>query len=110
MYNGYNRKLSRGGRTMNILISGGTGFVGSALTKTLVNKNHNMYICTRSSTKQSIDESVSFITYDELDTLPHIDAIINLAGESLFGYWTKVKKEAILSSRVDITQTLVEFH
>lgn len=94
---------------MNILISGGTGFVGGTLTKALTNKEHNIFIITRSSDRTSDDELVSFITLEELHTLPRIDAIINLAGESLFGYWTTEKKENILSSRINITRALVEF-
>lgn len=94
---------------MNILMSGGSGFVGRSLTNALLLKGYTIYIATRTLAKRSSDESVFFITYDALDTLPEIDAIINLAGESLFGYWTEEKKERILSSRIDITQTLVEF-
>lgn len=94
---------------MNILISGGSGFVGSALTNALTNKGYNIYIITRTPDKTSDDPLVSFVTYDQLDTLPHIHGVINLAGESLFGYWTEVKKENILASRINVTQTLVEF-
>ncbi len=94
---------------MNVLISGGSGFVGSALTNALVKKGYTIYVATRTAAKQSKSDSIFFVTYDALDTLPEIDAVINLAGESLFGYWTEEKKERILSSRIDITQTLVDF-
>ncbi len=39
--------------------------------------------------------------------MPNIDVVINLAGESLFGYWTKKKKEKILKSRIDTTKKVV---
>ncbi len=37
-----------------------------------------------------------------------LDAIIHLAGESVFGVWTPAKKERILASRRDGTRTLVD--
>ncbi|HLR14947.1 MAG TPA: TIGR01777 family oxidoreductase, partial [Bacillota bacterium] len=94
---------------MNILISGGTGFVGSALTNALIRKGHHIFICTRSANKKSTHKQVQFVSYDALGNLPNMDAVINLAGESLFGYWTSDKKEQILNSRIHITRTLVEY-
>ena len=40
--------------------------------------------------------------------LPFIHAVINLAGESLFGYWTAQKKERIRSSRINTTEKLTQ--
>ncbi|HLR73739.1 MAG TPA: TIGR01777 family oxidoreductase [Virgibacillus sp.] len=94
---------------MNILISGGTGFVGSALTNALIRKGHHIFICTRSANKKSTHKQVQFVSYDVLGHLPNMDAVINLAGESLFGYWTSDKKEQILNSRTHVTRTLVEY-
>jgi uncharacterized protein len=39
----------------------------------------------------------------------HADVVINLAGESILGYWTKAKKQRILQSRIDSTRVLVEW-
>lgn len=94
---------------MDILISGGTGFVGTALTNTLIQKGHTIFICTRSTNKKQPHKQVHFISYDLLDDLPNMDVVINLAGESIFGYWTNDKKERILNSRIQITQKLVQF-
>jgi uncharacterized protein len=94
---------------MNILITGGTGFVGKHLIKALHENGHHTYILTRSPENKQNSELAAFIGYDhDATTLPHINAVINLAGESLFGYWTKSKKQSILESRINITQTLVE--
>lgn len=94
---------------MNILITGGTGFVGKHLTKALHENGHHTYILTRSPENKQNSELATFIGYEhEPTTLPHINAVINLAGESLFGYWTKSKKQSILESRINITQSLVE--
>ncbi len=37
-----------------------------------------------------------------------MDAIINLAGESLFGYWTKSKKDRIYQSRIKATYAIID--
>ncbi len=94
---------------MNILLTGGTGFVGKHLTKALHENGHHTYILTRSPENKQNSELATFIGYEhDPPTLPHINAVINLAGESLFGYWTKSKKQSILESRINITQSLVE--
>ncbi|GEN89497.1 MULTISPECIES: TIGR01777 family oxidoreductase [Oceanobacillus] len=94
---------------MNILITGATGFLGSKLAAHLTVLNHNLYILTRSTEKRSNTSHITFMDYNTTaNELPHIDAVINLAGESLFGYWTKKKKEAILTSRLRVTKYLVQ--
>jgi uncharacterized protein len=95
---------------INILIAGGTGFVGKALTTTLRQENNTVYILTRNKhlTKYHLD--VHYIHWEELHTLAEIDVVINLAGDSLnAGRWTTKKKARILSSRVTTTRKLVSF-
>lgn len=94
---------------MNILITGGTGFVGSNLTKSLNEKDHHVYILTRSPEKHTNSEKTSFISYDhQVEKLPTIHGVINLAGDSLFGYWSKKKKDTIITSRIETTQKLID--
>ncbi|MBP1948111.1 TIGR01777 family oxidoreductase [Virgibacillus litoralis] len=94
---------------MNILITGGTGFVGSHLTKALNEKDHHVYILTRFPEKHTNSEKTSFISYDyQVEKLPAIHGVINLAGDSLFGYWSKKKKDAIISSRIKTTQKVID--
>lgn len=93
---------------MNILIAGGTGFIGTALTNKLLEQNNDLYILTRQPNRRSDDERVNYFSYDlSPDHLPRIDAVINLAGESLFGRWTKQKKERILRSRIHSTTQII---
>lgn len=95
---------------MNILITGGTGFVGKNLTKSLTAKGHHVFILTRSPDTHNDSEKITHLHYhDGVDKLPIIQAVINLAGDSLFGYWTKKKKERILSSRIETTEMIVDF-
>lgn len=94
---------------MNILITGGTGFVGKHLTQALTEKNHHVYILTRFPDMHTDTEKTSFISYNrQVETLPAIQAVVNLAGDSLFGYWTKKKKETIHTSRIETTQSVIQ--
>ncbi|HLS10406.1 NAD-dependent epimerase/dehydratase family protein, partial [Lentibacillus sp.] len=93
---------------MNIMITGGTGFVGRHLTKALTEKEHVVYILTRTPANHTNTDKISFISYDHpVEDLPRIQAVINLAGDSLFGYWTERKKAVIRSSRIDTTQKVI---
>ncbi|HLR61425.1 MAG TPA: TIGR01777 family oxidoreductase [Lentibacillus sp.] len=93
---------------MNIMITGGTGFVGKNLTQALTEKGHIVYILTRSPEKYTNTSHTAFIGYDHpIEDLRRIHAVINLAGDSLFGYWTKKKKKAIRTSRIETTQKVI---
>lgn len=95
---------------MNILIFGGTGFVGKELIKTLKAQENHLYIVSRSPDRYQNKDRVRFISYDlPRENLPLIDIVINLAGESLFGYWTKRKKDRILQSRIKTTRAALNF-
>lgn len=92
---------------MNILITGGTGFVGQKLCRTL--KDYQLTILTRNKSSVKTAGNISVIT--SLKDYTHFndfDAIINLAGEPIFsGRWTKAKKDSIFSSRIELTEQLV---
>ncbi|WP_407272360.1 TIGR01777 family oxidoreductase [Radiobacillus sp. PE A8.2] len=97
---------------MNIAITGGTGFVGQQLTKQLVKQGHHVYILTRSPEKYTNTSSILFIGWlrdndQPVAQLPELDAIVNLAGDSLFGYWTKTKKQRIIDSRISATENVL---
>lgn len=92
---------------MNILMTGGTGFIGKRLVNALTKKGHHIYILTRTPKKYHDTEQISYISYNyPMKRLPFIHAMINLAGESLFGYWTDNKKKHILDSRIQATEKL----
>jgi len=99
-----------GGGLMNILIAGGTGFIGQKLINLLNSQGYHIYILTRAPQLYDNNENKTYIGYDDpIETLPDFYAIINLAGDSLYGYWTKKKKEAIRFSRIKTTQTLINY-
>ncbi|HHX8652904.1 TIGR01777 family protein [Vibrio diabolicus] len=99
---------------MKILLTGGTGFIGSELLKLL--STHQVMLLTRSpeQAKQRLQHAdLGNIEYlDSLESfadLNHIDAIINLAGEPIADKrWTSEQKEKICKSRWKITEQIVE--
>lgn len=98
---------------MNILITGGTGFVGRELVKYLNQQSHRVIIASRRFGQVQEDAGFTNIPAEgELfspDMIRQLDAVINLAGHNIAdGRWTLKTKERILSSRVQITRQLVE--
>lgn len=101
---------------MSILISGGSGFLGSAFSKEILqryqNKNEQISITwlTRDKTQQHPTD-VNMMTYDELaKTDQSFDVILNLAGAGIAdARWSDERKEALLASRMKPTESLLAF-
>jgi len=95
---------------MNILITGGTGFIGSAVCKKLLeNKNNNLTLLSRNPEKVKIPvKAISSLKQLEKDE--SFDIIINLAGEPIADKrWTERQKHKIVTSRIDTTDKVIEF-
>lgn len=97
-----------------ILITGGTGLLGSSLTKLLKDKGHKITILTR--TKKSSDDplikyaqwNVNEQTIDE-DAVASADFIIHLAGAGVADKrWTSNRKKEIVESRAQSSALLVK--
>lgn len=96
----------------NIVITGGTGFIGSALCSELLKQGHFISIVTRSPDKYSKEQSknLKYISWDDnlSGAMAESDVVINLVGESLFGKrWTESVKKSIYNSRIESTKQLV---
>lgn len=101
---------------MNILISGGSGFLGSAFSEAIIkhyqkdNKAVQVTWLTRDS-KQAHPNDIKMMTYDELATSDKsFDVILNLAGAGIADKrWSDARKEQLLASRVKPTDALLDF-
>ncbi|KAM9092676.1 LOW QUALITY PROTEIN: epimerase family protein SDR39U1 [Megaptera novaeangliae] len=111
---------------MRVLVGGGTGFIGTALTQLLKARGHEVTLVSRKP-------GPGRITWDELATsgLPRCDAAVNLAGENILNplrrcravkltsfraeggeadseenLWNEAFQKEVLSSRLETTQML----
>ena len=91
---------------MNILITGGTGFIGSTITKFFLQQNNYITILSRGRSK--VLKPVRVIeSINQINTNEKINIIINLAGSSINKKWNKTYKEILISSRVEVTKSLI---
>lgn len=100
---------------MEIFITGGTGFVGTTLAHRLVEQGHQLTVLTRKISGNMRPEiGISMIEGDPTkkgawqEQISRHEAVINLAGASIFRRWTKQAKAMIRDSRVLTTKNLVE--
>lgn len=97
---------------MNILITGGTGFIGTELRDFLLKKGHYITVITRSPKKYENESARNqrFISWeaDLREAMEETDVVINLVGENLAKLWTDDIKKRIYNSRIDSTNDLVE--
>jgi uncharacterized protein (TIGR01777 family) len=95
--------------SLNILVSGSTGLIGSALITALAREGHRVVRLTRSEGTGDDDirwdPSAGMIDAARLEG---INAVVHLAGESVQGRWTSAKKSRIRDSRVRGTRLLAE--
>lgn len=98
---------------MRVAITGGTGFIGSALTKALLARNDEVWIISRHSPKERSEQAgLHGVTWVELSVNPSlldgIDVIVNLAGESINQRWTNAAKQRVLNSRLTAAAHIAE--
>jgi hypothetical protein len=93
-----------------ILVTGGTGFIGTRLCTILAEAGHRVTVLTRDPRKgRKFKGRVTLI--DNLATLGRdtpFDAIVNLAGEPVVaGRWTAARRRRLIESRVATTREVV---
>ncbi|WP_307564029.1 TIGR01777 family oxidoreductase [Paenibacillus sp. V4I7] len=87
---------------MKVAVTGGSGFIGKRLISHLQQQGHEVINISRSP--RAVIEHVRTVTWDQLKTdssaFAGLDAIVNLAGESINQRWTAAAKERIVGSRL----------
>lgn len=100
---------------MKILITGASGFVGTHLCRDLIDRGHHVTGVARHGPAQmGRTERFRFVAADTTqpgnwqEELRQADAVINLAGRSIFGRWTEAVKQEIRDSRILTTRRVVD--
>jgi len=97
---------------MQLLVTGGTGFIGAPLCDALVRGGHELLILTRSPQTQPGRAGVRFLPLDTdawQRAMAGVGGVINLAGESIAARrWGPRQKRRIRDSRVQTTRRLVD--
>ena len=104
------------GKTMRVLITGGSGLIGRALSANLARDGNEIIILSRQPERiVGLPMGVSARWWDSHTTegwsslVDGTDAIINLAGENISsGRWSDERKHAILKSRSSAGQAVVQ--
>jgi uncharacterized protein (TIGR01777 family) len=99
---------------MNVVIAGGSGFIGRTLAEELLGAGSSVEILTRKPDAARLPAGARALRWDPSQPgdwtrrIQAADAIINLCGEGVAdGRWSERRKKAILESRVDSTRALV---
>ena len=101
---------------MKVLLTGGTGFIGNELGRKLVEQGHSVVCLTR-----DVERAKSKLSYPceifqwagagpvSKEAIHEVDAVVNMIGEGVADKnWSKERKQALRSSRIDATRDLVE--
>jgi uncharacterized protein len=94
------------GERRHIVIGGGSGFIGSALSKALLKRGDRVTLISRTA-------GPGRITWSDLarSGLPACDAVVNLAGQHILDLrrrWDAAYRDEVIRSRVETTEQLVK--
>jgi uncharacterized protein (TIGR01777 family) len=103
---------------MRVVIAGGSGLIGRRLSASLIADGHVVRVLTRNvdRARRRLRPTAEAVAWDPqgdrgaiVDALWGMDAVVNLAGASIGGGpWTPGRKRAILESRLQATEAIVE--
>jgi len=99
---------------MNVVVCGGTGFVGNALVPELIGQGHHVVsIGRRVGHAHTRHERLTLLAADTTtdgpwqETIRKADVVVNLAGTSIFTRWTDRAKQSMVNSRIRTTKAIV---
>lgn len=99
---------------MKILISGGTGLVGTAIINKLLQRGDQIINLTTQKNLPSGSENLTHVYWNPSEgvldgsIIEETDAVINLAGFNVANRWSEKNKKLIVDSRMQSTHLLVE--
>jgi uncharacterized protein (TIGR01777 family) len=104
--------IGHNNRPRTILVTGATGFIGSALVRQQLARGNAIIVLTRDADK-ALDlygPHVRVIeTLDAIDDASRIDGIVNLAGARILALpWFSARRHELLASRLKITRAVVQ--
>lgn len=91
---------------MRIAITGSSGLIGTAVTREVTARGHDVIRIVRPTSRGKgvfWDPNSGQI---QLEKLEGLDAVVHLAGESIFGTWSRGHRQRILDSRAKGTSLL----
>jgi uncharacterized protein len=97
---------------MNIVVAGGTGFIGEPLVQRLLARGDDVAVLSRNPAKVRLGRGLAWDGQTQgawSGEVAAADAVINLAGEGIAdGRWTEERKRKLVASRLDSTAAIVE--
>lgn len=94
---------------MRVLVTGGSGFIGQALTRALTQRGDQVVILSRQPGK--VPAMTGVVAVDRLQAISgKVDAVVNLAGAPIVDKrWSESRKQLLRASRIDLTRDLVSW-
>jgi len=100
---------------MKVIITGGLGFIGTQLSIRLLESGHKVTIVDHSpKPRPYTPQEARYVSADTMipgswqEEVENYDAVINLAGASIFRRWNNDTKQLIYDSRILTTRNVVE--
>lgn len=98
-----------------VLITGGTGLIGTALTKALLQKGYEVIILTRDAGRKQFGDGIRYTNWDvkkqqmDIKALQQADHIVHLAGAGVVEKsWTEKYKKEIVDSRTESSRLIID--
>jgi uncharacterized protein (TIGR01777 family) len=100
---------------MNVVVTGGSGFLGRPLVRSLAHGGHTVVVLSRTANASLAAGAIRTVSWTPDGTLgdwarevASAEAVVNLAGEPIAARrWSRAQKQRIIESRVLATQSLV---
>ena len=95
---------------MKILVSGGSGFLGTALSQALLKQGHQIAITSRDPAAHPPENGIRVRRLTDLSATDYFDVVINLAGAGIADQrWSEPRKQVLRDSRLNTTQALLDW-